>query len=62
MITWEKIVMVMENSVKITLTMILMRLDERMLRGRRVMVMTYRIVWGVVLSRVRVLRLLMSIY
>ena len=58
-------VMMMENTVKMTPTMILMKLDEGMLGGRRVMVrmwMTYRIVWGVVLARVRVLRLLMSIY
>ena len=55
----EEFVMMVEN------TMILMKLDEEVLRGRRVLVrmmMTYRIVWGVVLSRVRVLRLLMSIY
>ena len=62
MITWEKIVMMMENTVKMTRTMILMKFDERVLRGRRVMIMSYRIVWGVVLSRVRVLGLLMSIY
>ena len=52
----------MENTVKMTRTMILMKFDERVLRGRRVMIMSYRIVWGVVLSRVRVLGLLMSIY
>ena len=55
----EEFVMMVEN------TMILMKLDEEVLRGRRVLVrmmMTYRIVWGVVLARVRVLRLLMSIY